>query len=326
MSLDLSLILGEWPSLIALIVAFMVLKTGAIYAVARVRSGHREALRIALLLAQGGEFAFVLYAAAATSGILSPGTAGLLTAAVIVSMALTPLAPLALKFLIGEEAPSMDGVEAADGLRSTALVIGFGRFGQVASQMLLARQVDVSIIDSDTEMIRVAGSFGFKIYYGDGTRLDVLRAAGAGSARIIAVCVDDGSAADRIVELVNSEFPVAELYVRSFDRGHTLSLLGAGVAYEIRETFESAMAFGEAALRGLGFSPEEAAETAADVRERDRARLQVQQVEGMYGGREYFRPTPAPLTTPKRSARPLSEQTAVLAEDGEPEEEAASQG
>ena len=86
------------------------------------------------------------------------------------------------------------------------------------------------------------------------------------------------------------------------------------------------MAFGEAALRGLGFSPEEAAETAGDVRERDRARLQVQQVEGMYGGREYFRPTPAPLTPPKRSARPLSEQTAVLAEDGEPEEEAASQG
>ena len=194
--------------------------------------------------------------------------------------------------------------------------------------MLLARQADVSIIDSDTEMIRVAARFGFKIYYGDGTRLDVLRAAGAGSARVIAVCVDDRASADRIVELVNAEFPVAELYVRSYDRGHTLSLLGAGVAYEIRETFESAMAFGEATLRGLGFSPEEAAETAADVRERDRVRLQIQQAEGLYAGREYFRPTPTPLTPPKRSGRPLSEQTAVLAEDSsdETEEEAASQG
>jgi glutathione-regulated potassium-efflux system protein KefB len=330
MSLDLRLILSEWLSLIGLVIGFMVLKTLAIYAVARVRSKHNEALRIALLLPQGGEFAFVLYAAAAESGIFSAEMASLLTAAVILSMALTPLAPYALKLLIGKEAPSMDGIDVPAGLTGTALVIGFGRFGQVASQMLLARQVDVSIIDSDTEMIRVAARFGFKIYYGDGTRLDVLRAAGAGSAKIIAICIDDRAATDRIVELVNSEFPVAELYVRSFDRGHTLSLIGAGVAYEIRETFESAMAFGEATLRGLGFSPEEAAATASDVRERDRVRLQIQQAEGIYAGREYFRPTPAPLTPPKRSGRPLSEQTAVLAEEGEgegkAEEETVSQG
>jgi glutathione-regulated potassium-efflux system protein KefB len=330
MSLDLRLILSEWLSLIGLVIGFMVLKTLAIYAVARVRSKHNEALRIALLLPQGGEFAFVLYAAAAESGIFSAEMASLLTAAVILSMALTPLAPYALKLLIGKEAPSMDGIDVPEGLTGTALVIGFGRFGQVASQMLLARQVDVSIIDSDTEMIRVAARFGFKIYYGDGTRLDVLRAAGAGSAKIIAICIDDRAATDRIVELVNSEFPVAELYVRSFDRGHTLSLIWAGVAYEIRETFESAMAFGEATLRGLGFSPEEAAATASDVRERDRVRLQIQQAEGIYAGREYFRPTPAPLTPPKRSGRPLSEQTAVLAEEGEgegkAEEETVSQG
>jgi glutathione-regulated potassium-efflux system protein KefB len=315
MSMDVSLILAEWATVLAFVAGFMVIKTAAIYVVARVRSGHAEALRIALLLAQGGEFAFVLYAAAGSAGIFSAETAGLLTAAVILSMALTPLAPLALRYLLPAETASLDGIEVADGLSGTALVIGFGRFGQVASQMLLARSVDVSIIDSDTEMIRVAGRFGFKIYYGDGTRLDVLRAAGAGSARIIAVCTDKRADADRIVELVNAEFPVAELYVRSFDRGHTLSLLSAGVAYEIRETFESAMAFGEAALRGLGFSPEDAASTAADVRERDRLRLQMQQSEGIYAGREYFRPTPTPLTPPKRGSRALSEQTAVLAED-----------
>ena len=327
MSLDLRLILADWLSLIGLVLGFMALKTLAVYLVARIRSKHNEALRIALLLPQGGEFAFVLYAAAAESGILTAAQAGLLTAAVIVSMALTPLAPLLLKLLIGKEAPSLDGIEVPEGLTGTALVIGFGRFGQVASQMLLARQVDVSIIDSDTEMIRVAGRFGFKIYYGDGTRLDVLRAAGAGSAKIIAICIDDRAAADRIVELVNSEFPVAELYVRSYDRGHSLSLLGAGVAYEIRETFESAMTFGEATLRGMGFSPEEAAATAADVRERDRVRLQIQQAEGIYAGREYFRPTPTPLTPPRRAGQPLSEQTAVLAEDGDDtEEETVSQG
>ncbi len=243
--------------------------------------------------------------------------AALLNAAVIVSMALTPLAPALIKRLVRVDAQAMDGIETADGLSGTALVIGFGRFGQVASQALLARGHDVTIIDADTDMIRVAGRFGFKIYYGDGTRLDVLRAAGAGEAELIAVCVDGRADADHIVELVNSEFPLAQLFVRAYDRGHTLNLRRAGVAYEVRETFESAMAFGEAALRALGSTAEEAAAIIADVRQRDRDRLGLQQTEGLAAGRHLFKPTPIPLTPPKREARALSEETAVVATQGE---------
>ncbi|MEP2923466.1 MAG: monovalent cation:proton antiporter-2 (CPA2) family protein, partial [Bauldia litoralis] len=256
MSLDIAFIGQSWAVIIAVVVGFMILKAAGIYGAARLfRNAHDDSLRIALMLAQGGEFGFVLYATAISSNLFTPDIAALLNAAVILSMALTPLAPIVLRRLLPIE-QSFEGIEAADGLEGTALIIGFGRFGQVASQALLARGTDVSIIDSDTDMIRSAARFGFKIYYGDGSRLDVLRVAGAGRAKIIAICIDDRKAADKAVEIIKSEFPLAKLLVRSYDRGHSLSLIAAGVDYEIRETLESAMRFGEAALIALGVPQE----------------------------------------------------------------------
>ena len=317
MSIDLGLIARDWPLVLAAVVVFTVVKVAGIYGVARLfRSDHADSLRLALLLAQGGEFAFVLFTTAQGLGLLDAGTSALLTATVIASMALTPLAPIVLKRLLPEKADSLDGIDMPDGLTSSALVIGFGRFGQVVSQALLARGIDVTIIDSDTEMIRVAGNFGFKIYYGDGTRLDVLRAAGAGSAKIVAVCIDKRADADRIVELLKAAYPIAKVLVRAFDRGHTLDLIAAGVDYQIRETFESAMALGEAALLALGVPEDEASEVVEGVRKRDAARLELQMVDGLQAGRDLMRhnvPTPTPLTQPKRKGRPLSEETAVVA-------------
>jgi glutathione-regulated potassium-efflux system protein KefB len=317
MSLDLAVIAQNWQIVLAIVAGFMALKIAGIYAAARLlRNSHADSLRVALLLAQGGEFAFVLFTTAESLSIISPENAAGLTAAVIVSMALTPLAPIILKRLLPPPPPSLDGIAIADGLSASALVIGFGRFGQIACQALLARGIDVSIIDYDTEMIRVAGRFGFQIYYGDGARLDVLRAAGAGSAKIIAVCIDNRGAADRIVELAKAEFPLAQVLVRSYDRGHTLDLIAAGVDYQIRETFESAMKFGQAALLALGVPEEEAAEVLDGVRKRDEERLEIQMVDGIQAGRDLTMknaPVPTPLTPPKREGRALSEETAVIA-------------
>ena len=315
MSLDLQFIAQSWLVVLGVVVAFMVLKTGAIYGIARLfKNTNRNAIRIAVMLAQGGEFGFVLYTAAVGSGILGNETAALLNAAVIVSMALTPLAPIVLHRLLPAEGTSFDGVEHAEGLTGTALVIGFGRFGQVASQALLARGIDVSIIDHDTDMIRSAARFGFKIYYGDATRLDVLRAAGAQHASVIAVCIDDKEATDKAVEIIKSEFPSAKILARSYDRGHALRLLKAGVDYEIRETIESAMIFGGAALIALGVPEEEAAEIIAEVRRRDTEHFNQQHREGIYAGVDHIRagPRPAPLSEPKQDATPLSEETAKL--------------
>jgi glutathione-regulated potassium-efflux system protein KefB len=163
-------------------------------------------------------------------------------------------------------------------------------------------------------MIQSAAEFGFKVYYGDGTRLDVLHACGAGRARVIAVCIDDRVAATRIVELVRHEFPQAQLLVRSFDREHSLQLVAAGVDFQIRETFESALRFGEQALRALDVSEADAAETVAEQRRRDSERFQLELVGGIradFGLIHGNVPKPTPFTTPRRESQALSEETAA---------------
>ena len=326
MSLDLALVAREWMLILAGVLAFMIAKAVGIYVIALLFGAKsREALLRAALFAQGGEFAFVLYSAALTAGVFDARVAAVMSAIVILSMALTPLVFILFERYMPEEKVSLDGVEKADGLENRVLIIGFGRFGQLVSQPLLARGVDVSLIEIDVDMIRAAGNFGFKVYYGDGTRLDVLHASGAAQAEAILVCVDKPEAADKIVQLVKSEFPVAKLYVRSFDRGHTLRLIEARVDYQIRETFESALAFGNAVLVGLGFDPAEAEETARDVRKRDDERLALQLVGGFTAGRSLLRgnmttPEPTPLVQPKAKAQPLSPSTAEVLEADRPAE------
>jgi glutathione-regulated potassium-efflux system protein KefB len=320
MSLDLAVVAREWQLVAAGVVAFMVVKALTIYGIARLfRADHREAVQRAALFAQGGEFAFVLYAAALAEGVFDARASATMSAIVILSMALTPVVVLVMDRVLPKPAPSFDGIDEAACLTGRVLVIGFGRFGQVASQALLARDVDVSIIDADVEMIRAAGTFGFKVYYGDGTRLDVLHASGAGTSDAILVCVDDAVAADRIVELAKHEFPLAKLYVRAFDRGHAMRLVRAGVEYQVRETFESALVFGEQVLHGLEFTDAEVAETMADVRRRDEERFEQQLVGGIAAGRSLLRgnlvtPEPAPLTRPQRETRALNDAAAEAIE------------
>jgi len=315
MSLDLAVVAANWKLIALAVPAFMVVKALAIYGVARLlKSDHAEARDRAVLMAQGGEFAFVLYAAAVGTGVIDGQVNANFTAIVVLSMALTPLVVIIADRLVPRHArPSLDGIDVADGLSGSVLMIGFGRFGQVVSQSLLARDVDVTIIDNDVEMIRSADDFGFKVYYGDGTRLDVLHASGAAAVRAIAVCVDDKDAANRIVELAKLEFPQALLLVRSFDRQHALELVKAGVDVQVRETFESAMRFGEAALRELGVSNEEAAEIAAEVRKRDSRRFEMEIAAGdITAGRRLLRGNkwqPTPLIEPRREGQALNEQT-----------------
>jgi glutathione-regulated potassium-efflux system protein KefB len=328
MALDLGVVAANWPLIVSAVLAMMAVKAACIYMVARVtRSSHAEALDRAVLMAQGGEFAFVLFAAAAAAGIIDATVNANLTAIVVLSMALTPLFVLLLRRFTHPEQPSMEGIEEAKGLSGSVLIIGFGRFGQVMSQSLLARDVDVTIIDTDIEMIRSAEEFGFKIYYGDGTRLDVLRACGAQTAQSIAICIDDKEAANRIVELVKHEFPQAQVLVRSFDREHSLALIAAGVDFQIRETFESAVEFGKAALASVGISPEDAETIALEIRRRDAERLELEIAGGdlrsgipaLYGNARPAKPTPTPFTKPKREARALNEEAAEII--GEEEEE-----
>lgn len=332
MSLDLGVVLADWQVVVGGVIAFMAVKAVAIYGVARIfKASEREAVERAVLFAQGGEFAFVLYAAALTTGVFDARISGIATAVVILSMVLTPLTTL----LVGRLMPAStlnpedaDGVDKAKNLRERVLIIGFGRFAQVVSQPLLARDVDVSIIDLDVEMIQAAGNFGFKVYYGDGTRLDVLRASGTANAETILVCVDKQADADKIVELVKAEFPLTKLFVRAYDRGHAIRLVQAGVEYQLRETFESALVFGYQVLIDLGFTHEQAGETIEDVRRRDEERLSIQMVEGIQGGRSLMRGNirttkPEPYIKPRREGQALNEEAAEALEEEEEEREKA---
>ncbi len=312
MTIDMDVVRAHLPLIVGASVLVTVLKMAVVWVLFRPTCADNEtSLRAGSILTGAGEFAFVLVPLGAALGVLAPTQASLITAIAAVTMLIGPpvasLTDLALRRLARGRPREADDFSDAHG---SVLLIGFGRFGQIVAQCLLAREIDVTTIDTDPDMIPAASRFGFKIYYGDGTRLDVLRAAGAGKADLIAVCVDTREVADRIVALVQQEFPGAKLYVRSYDRGHTLALLARNVAYELRETYESALTFGRKALEGLGLSSEEAGEVEADVRRRDLARLALQQAQGIYAGLDLMRPqtqpTPEPLSEPEQEAEALN--------------------
>ena len=287
MSLDLAAVAANWPIIVAGVVAMMIVKALCIYIVARLaKSSHADALDRAVLMAQGGEFAFVLFAAALGAKVIDPVVNANMTAIVVLSMALTPLMVLLHRRLAPKVGVSMEGIEAVDGHQNASvLVIGFGRFGQIASQGVIARGASITIIDNNVQMIRDAEAYGFKVYYGDGCRADVLHAAGAHSAQAILVCIDDKDAATRIAELARAEFPHAELLVRAFDREHILALRKADVRYIVRETFESAMAMGREAIVTMGAEEEEADAIMANLRQRDAERMDMEAAGGIFAGR-----------------------------------------
>ncbi|WP_283179070.1 monovalent cation:proton antiporter-2 (CPA2) family protein [Gemmobacter sp. 24YEA27] len=285
MALNLTVI-RENAALIAFCVpVYIILKMLVIYSVARLlKTPRAEARERAVVMAQGGEFAFVLYATATQVGVLTTEWNANLTAIVICSMALTPLMMILFDRFSPKAVVSMEGVEEASGLNANILLIGFGRFGQMVSQPLLKRGYTVSIIDSDAQVIRDAADFGFRVWYGDGTRLDILRNAGAAEASLIVAATDDREATLKIVELVKHEFPLVPVFARAWDREHAVALMKADADFQIRETRDSALALGRAALVRLGDTPEEADDLIQDVRTNDIQRLAIDFTEGLAAG------------------------------------------
>ena len=294
------------------VVLLMLVKGACVFAVGRIfRSSRSDAADRAVLMAQGGEFAFVLFAAASANGLIDAAANANLTAVVVLSMVLTPFVVLVRKQFARPAAQSLDGVEVAEGLSGSVLVIGFRplRAGPVrrcsrATSTSPSRQRHRD--DPERREVRLQDLLRRR----HAARL--LRASGAATARAIAVCVEKREVADKIVELVQAEHKQAKLLVRSYDRAHSLHLVHEGVEFQIRETFESALLFGQASLVAVGVPEEEAATITADVRQRDLARFEMQLAEGIAAGREMMRgnlPKPTPLTPPRRAAQ-------VLGEDG----------
>ena len=239
----------------------------------------RGALALGLLLSQGGEFGFVLFAQAQAAQLIAPEAASLFGAIVTLSMATTPFLMMATRKIrtapvtVEErEGPHADG--------AGALVVGYGRFGQTVGQMLLAQGISVTLIDTDVEMIDVAGTFGSKVYFGDGTRLDLLRQAGAAEAELILFCIDGDQITPELIDAVHEAFPNAAIFVRVFDRRALLKLKKSPVAGMAREVMESAVMLARRAMISLGIDETDIDRSEDLFRQRDRERLKVQHETG----------------------------------------------
>jgi glutathione-regulated potassium-efflux system protein KefB len=287
MVLDVKVVQSAWAYLAAGLVVLFAVKFGVASGLAYLRgSAPKDAIRVGSLLAPTSEFAFVLIPLEIQTHLFNEDIGQLVLALGVLSMMAGPPAIGIIEYFAHRmKRPGyLEGVERAeetlDGTGRTAVVIGFGRFGQTAAQFLLSEGIETTLVDHDAEGVRLAAKFGFKVYYGDGSRVDVLRACGARDAQIVLVCVHDPELSMKIVDLVKRECPLAKILVRAIDRDHWLALHDRNVTFEIRETFESAMKLGHAALLALGFSESHAEEIEADIRRRDFERLELQKAGG----------------------------------------------
>lgn len=284
MMLDLSVIAQRPLFVIAMALAVVATKTVVMYSIARMFGVRgRSAVSFGLLLSQGGEFAFVLFAQASTALLIQPEAASLFGAIVTLSMATTPfLMMLSSRFLTPppnrEERPGPDG-----SLSPAAIIVGYGRFGQTVSQMLLAAGIRVSLIDLRTEQIDVAKKFNVKVLYGDGTRVDLLRLAGAEDARAILFCVDGDKLDKATLQPVLNAFPKTAVLVRAYDRLHMMALAQLDLAGSVRELFESAVLLGRNALEQLGVAADDIDAIEQEYRRRDGLRLEAQIESGDIG-------------------------------------------
>jgi glutathione-regulated potassium-efflux system ancillary protein KefC len=255
MSIDFGVLIRQ-PALVAgMLAVFLAIKTGVLYGLAKsigMPRGQRSFF--AFLLSQGGEFAFVVFGAAATAKVFSQDIASLLAVVVALSMAVTPLLLLLYDKVIeprfqAEKRPA-DTFEAQD---NPVIIAGFGRFGQIVGRLLRANRVGITVLDHDPDNIDLLRKFGFKVFYGDATRIDLLHTAGAAKARALVVAIDDVEDNLALVDAVKREFPHLKILARARNVTHYYELMERGVTIMEREVFESALMMGRRALHELGF-------------------------------------------------------------------------
>ncbi|TBR77512.1 MAG: glutathione-regulated potassium-efflux system protein KefC [Burkholderiaceae bacterium] len=270
MSIDFGVLMRSPGLMLAILFGFLALKLAVIHALARVLDvPFRERPVFTLLLAQGGEFAFVVFQAAAGAHVFAPETGSLLIGAVALSMLLSPLLLVGLdRWLLPRyancNAPVLE--EISQPQTAPVILAGFGRYGQIVGRMLSAQGIATTVLDHDAEMVEAARAFGSKVFYGDATRLDLLRTAGAQQARVLVVAVDDVEQSLKIVDLAREHFPHLELVARARDVTHWNQLRDRGVTRVERELFESSLKSARTVLELLGQTPDAARQTAQRFR------------------------------------------------------------
>lgn len=287
--LNLDVIVAQWWIVIGGALGLVFLKATLLYGLSRVFGARREdAILTAAVLSQGGEFAFVVFSISADTGLFTSQQATLLSAIVTVSMLMTPFLMIAARRFQNEAVSSPDGLEEPPSKQGHVVIAGFGRMGQIISQVVSAADIDVVAIDNNASHIRNAERFGFKVYYGDASRLDLLITAGAADARAVIFTIDDRAAVNHAVAALRQRLPNAYILAVAHDRLHEIDLRKAEPDVIVRETLESSLLLARKTLAHLKFSDEIIDDFIEQFRKLDRERLLAQADYGPEAGREFM--------------------------------------
>ena len=279
MAADLGTLVHRPFLTLGLVAGLMLIKAIVLYGIARLaRQKHASAIQLALYLEQGGEFAFVLFGVATGARVIDSAVSDLLIVVVSVSMAFTPLIILfndkVLK--LGEDKNAQPPYDLIDAHEHTVVIAGFGRFGQIVARMLRMKKIPFTVLEASFEQVDFVRKFGTKVYFGDASRLDLLRAAHVEKARAFVLAIDHVEASVKTAELVKTHFPHLEIYARARNRQHAYQLMDLGITHIERETFLASLSLAQDLLRGLGLSQGDVEEAARRFRQHDEALLERQ--------------------------------------------------
>ena len=279
MTIDFAAVMRSPFVIAGVVIAFLAIKAGVLWAMARAMPIPKpERPVFIILLAQGGEFGFVVFQTATGAGVISASLSSMLVAAVAISMLLTPLLLVAadrwwIPLLAGDRKRA--GVEEIHEPQSAPVIIaGFGRYGQIVGRMLFANGIKPTVLDHDAESIEALRKFGWRVFYGDATRLDLMRTAGAAHARMLVLAVDDIEQSIEIAKMVKENFPDLLIVARARNVQHYYELFELGVTLIERETLDSALMTARSALEQLGWQPHQARNLALRFRRHNVAQLQ----------------------------------------------------
>jgi glutathione-regulated potassium-efflux system ancillary protein KefC len=289
MSVDFGVFLSKPLLILGLVLAFLALKLAVLFALSyRFGIARGQRWLFAFLLSQGGEFAFVVFGAAGAARVFAPEVGSILVAVVALSMVTTPLLLLLHDKVLepryhGQNLPEPDAI---DGNEGHVIIAGFGRFGQIVGRLLNANRIKLTVLDHDPDQIELLRRFGFKVFYGDATRVDLLHAAGAAKARALVLAIDDTEDSLALADAVREHFPDLPILARARNVTHMYELMDRGVTVIERETFESALQLGRRALSLLGWGAYRAREATLKFREHNKA--SVDAVYPFYKDREQY--------------------------------------
>lgn len=282
MRVDISAVVAAWWIVLGGAAGLIIIKAFVLSVLARMFGASRpDAFKTAAVLSQGGEFAFVVFSLGVDSRIFTSGQASLMSAIVTLSMIATPLLVMAVHRYARSSDVSDEGMERPHAEAGHVIIVGFGRMGQIISQVLASSGVNVIAIDRNPSHIRNAERFGFKVYYGDGARLETLIAAGALDAKAVILSMDDPPSVNHAVEALKARAPTLPLFVIAHDRMHEIELRKIGPDVIVRETLELSLLLSREALKLLGHDESTIGEYIQQFRERDRERLLAQMDYGL---------------------------------------------